>query len=131
MSDEIPVGFSMPRKARPAPALGCVGSGADAQIGLCGSHLHGSGAVRGDGRVPGMLVGDHVVELAQDRGGDGGLCLARKDPGTVAAAVHRVLTDGALRAQLVTAGRARVHDFDLASSQAKLRAVIESVVDGR
>jgi glycosyltransferase involved in cell wall biosynthesis len=60
--------------------------------------------------------------------GDGGLCLRRKDPGTVAAAVHRVLTDDALRQRLVVAGRARVHDFDLASSQAKLRAVIESVI---
>ena len=60
--------------------------------------------------------------------GEGGVCLARKDPGTVAAAVHRVLTDASLRDALVAAGRARVRDFDLASGQAKLRAVIESVV---
>jgi glycosyltransferase involved in cell wall biosynthesis len=60
--------------------------------------------------------------------GAGGLCLPRKDAATVAAAVHRVVTDAALRAQLVAAGHARVRDFDLASGQAKLRTIIESVV---
>jgi glycosyltransferase involved in cell wall biosynthesis len=63
--------------------------------------------------------------------GDGGVCLPRKDPGTVAAAVHRVVTDAPLRAGLVEAGHARVRAFDLASGQAKLRAVIESVVGSR
>jgi glycosyltransferase involved in cell wall biosynthesis len=60
--------------------------------------------------------------------GDGGLCLPAKDPGTVAAAVHRVLTDAALRETLVAAGRRRVRDFDLGASAAKLRTIIESVV---
>jgi glycosyltransferase involved in cell wall biosynthesis len=60
--------------------------------------------------------------------GDGGLCLDRKDPGTFAAAVHRVRTDDALRARLVAAGHARLRDFDLDKGRAKLREIITSVV---
>jgi glycosyltransferase involved in cell wall biosynthesis len=42
-----------------------------------------------------------------------GVLLEDKDPCTVAAAVHRVVTDRALRAALVEAGTRRAHDFDV------------------
>jgi glycosyltransferase involved in cell wall biosynthesis len=60
--------------------------------------------------------------------GDGGLCLPSKSPVTVAAAVHRVLTDAALRESLVAAGHRRVAHFDIEAGRKKLRAIIESVV---
>jgi L-malate glycosyltransferase len=61
--------------------------------------------------------------------GGAGLCLDRKDPGTFAAAVHRAVTDVALRAELVARGRVRLADFDLAKGRAALRSIIESVVN--
>jgi glycosyltransferase involved in cell wall biosynthesis len=45
--------------------------------------------------------------------GDAGLLLPDKDPYVVATAVHRVLTDKRLRAQLVAAGRERMQQFDI------------------
>jgi L-malate glycosyltransferase len=60
--------------------------------------------------------------------GDGGLCLPVKSPELVAAAVHRVLADAHLRGALVAAGHQRVRAFDLTSTKAKLRAVIEQAV---
>ena len=62
--------------------------------------------------------------------GDGGLVLDDKDPAIVAGAVQRVLTDEALRTQLVTAGRRRLDDFSLQRSEAKLRQLIEKLVAG-
>jgi len=45
--------------------------------------------------------------------GAAGVVLHRKEPLTVAAAVARVLGDGALRQRLVDAGTRRLADFDL------------------
>jgi len=60
--------------------------------------------------------------------GDAGLLLDVKDPCTVAAAVDRVVTDTALRAQLVDAGSARLRDFDVDTSRRKLLDAIEPLV---
>lgn len=60
--------------------------------------------------------------------GDGGLCLPDKAPTLVAAAVHRVASDGALRAALVAAGRRRLADFDIAVTRARLVELVEGVV---
>jgi glycosyltransferase involved in cell wall biosynthesis len=59
--------------------------------------------------------------------GEAGLLLDAKDAYTVATAVHRVVTDGDLRAQLVEAGLARLGDFDIAKSRRKLLDAITSV----
>ena len=53
-----------------------------------------------------------------------GVLLEAKDPVTVAAAVHRVLGDVALRDRLVAAGRARASHFTLAASERRFREVI-------
>ena len=45
--------------------------------------------------------------------GDAGLLLETKEPCTVAAAVHRMLTDDAVRSHVVTAGAARAPRFDV------------------
>lgn len=60
--------------------------------------------------------------------GDGGICLPEKSPATLAAAVHRVVSDGGLRDRLVAAGHRRVAHYDIDTSRAKLRDVISSVV---
>jgi len=61
--------------------------------------------------------------------GDGGLLLRSKDAATMAAAVHRVLTDASLRERIVTAGTARVAAFSLDKSKAKLTRAIRELVD--
>lgn len=64
-----------------------------------------------------------------------GLCLPAKDPGTVAAAVHRVVSDGALRGALVDAGRARLAELSLESARRtmaeRLRPVVEEAAQTR
>ena len=60
--------------------------------------------------------------------GDAGICLPSKEPTTVAAAVHRVLSDAPLRQALVAAGHRRVAAYALEHSRAKLRRVIEAAV---
>lgn len=60
--------------------------------------------------------------------GGGGVCLPTKEPTTVAAAVHRVLSDATLRESLIAAGHRRVAHFDIDAGRAKLREVIASVV---
>ena len=54
----------------------------------------------------------------------GGILLTSKDPGTVAAAVDRVLTDAELRLRLIDAGRARAALFTLDRAAARFRQVI-------
>ena len=62
--------------------------------------------------------------------GSGGLLLQQKDPLTVATAVARVMSeDTSLRTQLIGAGHERLGVFDLARSEALLRAAIEGVVE--
>ena len=58
--------------------------------------------------------------------GGAGLVLDRKDPVTVAAAVHRVVSDAALRDRLVAAGYDRLADFALTRTKARFRAVMEA-----
>lgn len=60
--------------------------------------------------------------------GAGGVCLPTKEPATVAAAVHKVLADDAVRTAIVAAGHRRVADFDIEIAKAKLREIITSVV---
>jgi L-malate glycosyltransferase len=62
-----------------------------------------------------------------DTVGPAGLVLEGKEPGRVAAAVRRVLSDGALRARLATAGRARLERFDLQHTGARYVEEIRKV----
>jgi glycosyltransferase involved in cell wall biosynthesis len=56
-----------------------------------------------------------------------GLVVEEKAPVTVAAAVHRVVGDPALRASLVAAGRARLAELSLDHGRARLRDAVESL----
>jgi glycosyltransferase involved in cell wall biosynthesis len=60
---------------------------------------------------------------------DGGICLPTKEPTTLAAAVHRVVSDGALRDGLVAAGRRRLADFDLVASRKRFADAVREVVE--
>ena len=61
--------------------------------------------------------------------GEAGLLLEAKSPSTVAAAVHRVLTDAPLRRHLVARGRRRAADFAPERTAERLREVIGALVD--
>ena len=60
--------------------------------------------------------------------GPAGLALDDKSPATVAAAVHRVLTDAPLRASLVAAGLARIADFALERTSRQLADVVTELL---
>ena len=60
--------------------------------------------------------------------GPAGLVLDDKSPATVAAAVHRVLADGALRASLVAAGTERIADFALERTSRQLADVVTELL---
>jgi glycosyltransferase involved in cell wall biosynthesis len=75
-----------------------------------------------------MHAGVPVVALAEaaipETVGPGGLLLPDSSPTTVATALHRVLTDAALRQRLVAAGRRRVAELTAVDPiDAFLRAV--------
>jgi glycosyltransferase involved in cell wall biosynthesis len=59
--------------------------------------------------------------------GDAGLLLDTKDPWTVAAAAHRVVNDASVRQHLRNAGRARIHEFDLARTAPRFVDAVISV----
>jgi glycosyltransferase involved in cell wall biosynthesis len=82
--------------------------------------------------VEAMELGVPVVALrataVPETIGSGGLLLPSKEPLTVAAAVHRVLTDAALGQRLVEAGHRRARDFRAEKSSAALLAALAPVV---
>jgi len=57
--------------------------------------------------------------------GDGGVLLRTKQPAVVAAAVHRVVTDQAVRGQLTAAGERRLQRFTLARTRARWLDVLD------
>jgi glycosyltransferase involved in cell wall biosynthesis len=62
--------------------------------------------------------------------GDAGVLLSRRDPAYVAAAVHELLSDEAVRRHFVEAGKRRVTNFDLDSARAAFKSAILHAVDG-
>jgi glycosyltransferase involved in cell wall biosynthesis len=76
-------------------------------------------------RLPVVAFGSTAVP---ETVGAGGLVLPDKSPATVAAAVRRVVTDPALRDQLVAAGVRRVEDFDLATNRRRFADLVAQVV---
>lgn len=59
--------------------------------------------------------------------GDAGVLLPSKQPSTVAAAVHRVLSDPSLRDALVAAGTARLEQFTLARTRDRWAEVLRAI----
>jgi glycosyltransferase involved in cell wall biosynthesis len=75
-------------------------------------------------RLPIVAFGAAAVPETLD---GAGVVLERKDPLTVAAAVHRVLDDAALRSALVGAGERRLSDFALERTRARWLEVLEGL----
>jgi glycosyltransferase involved in cell wall biosynthesis len=61
--------------------------------------------------------------------GDAGVLLPEKDPAVVAAAVHALCSDGAVRAALVDRGRARAATLSLEHAREAFRAAVSRIVD--
>jgi len=59
---------------------------------------------------------------------DAGIVLASKSPALVAAAVHRAVSDEALRIHLAAAGRRRLADFTLARTRERFTAALSPLV---
>jgi glycosyltransferase involved in cell wall biosynthesis len=59
--------------------------------------------------------------------GDAGVLLACKRPATVAAAVHRVLSDDGVRSALLAAGTARLDTFTLPRTRARWLEVLRGL----
>ena len=84
--------------------------------------------------VEAMHHGVPVVALAAaavpETAGDAGLLVDSSDPAVLAAAVHSVFSDPALRARLVRAGRRRAAELSLERSRETMRLVLERWIDG-
>jgi glycosyltransferase involved in cell wall biosynthesis len=78
-------------------------------------------------RLP--VVGFATTAVPETMAG-AGLVLPAKDPVTVAAAVHRLLSDAGHRERMVAAGLARLADFDLERTRKILVAAVEDLVAG-
>jgi glycosyltransferase involved in cell wall biosynthesis len=61
--------------------------------------------------------------------GGAGVCLASKEPTVFATAVHHVLVDPVLRAELVEAGTRRLADFDLATNRRRMAEAIAGALE--
>ena len=77
-------------------------------------------------RVPVIAFGSTAVPETL---GDGGICLPSKEPTTVAAAVHRVVSDPTLRAALADAGSTRLAQFDLVANKQRFADAVRAVVE--
>ena len=60
--------------------------------------------------------------------GAGGICLSTKEPARVAAAVHRVLSDAAVRDALTAAGHRQLATFDLAVTRQRMLDALAPLV---
>jgi glycosyltransferase involved in cell wall biosynthesis len=76
----------------------------------------------------GVPVVAYGVTAVPETLGDAGICLRDKQPTTVAAAVHRVLTDEALRTALATGAQERLAAMALPRSREVMTAALRSVV---
>jgi glycosyltransferase involved in cell wall biosynthesis len=76
-------------------------------------------------RLPVLAYGSSAIPETVD---GAGLVLADKSPATVAAAVHRVLTDDVVRTSLVDAGHRRLTEFALPRTRAAFQAAIETLL---
>lgn len=82
--------------------------------------------------VEAMAAGTPVVAFAAaalpETVASGGVLLADKDPWRVAATVHRIVADGALRRWLVGRGHARVDELDIGVARTRLSSVLGELV---
>ena len=78
----------------------------------------------------GLPVVAYAAAAVPETLGGAGLLLPAKDPATVAAACHRVVTDRLLRERFATAGRARLARFSLDRTEAGMLESLRPVLEG-
>lgn len=109
----------------PSAVLGAHFRAAD--VFVCLSDHEGFGVPLLEAMHHGVPVVAYGASAVPETLGRGGLVLDDKSPLTVAAAVHRVVADAALRRGLVAAGAGRVAELTLDHARARLRAAVESL----
>lgn len=110
----------------PAPALEAYYRAADVYVGASeheGFYLPLLEAMARD-----LPVVAHRAGAAPETAG-GAALLVDKTPARLAAAANRVVNDADLRDALIARGRARVADFDVERTKARIREAIERAVD--
>jgi glycosyltransferase involved in cell wall biosynthesis len=106
-------------------ALAAYFAAADVYLSL--SEHEGFGVPLIEAMTAGVPVVARAAGAVGETAGDAALLLTRRDPSYVAAALHRISTDHALRQHLVAAGRQRVHELNLDAVTPQLVAAIASV----
>ena len=77
------------------------------------------------GGIPVVTYGSSAIP---ETVGEAGVVLPSKEPALVAAAVHRVVGDPALRDRMVAAGRARAAEFSLARTKGQFASAMAAVL---
>jgi glycosyltransferase involved in cell wall biosynthesis len=102
-----------------------------ADVFVCASDHEGFCVPLAEAMGHGIPIVAYGVTAVPGTVGEAGLLLPDKSPVRFAAAVGRVLADGALRLHLSAAGRARAAAFDLGRSQAHFVSLVQQVVGAR
>jgi len=102
-----------------------------ADVLVCCSEHEGFCAPLLEGMRHGVPIVAYSVAAVPETVRDAGVLLDSKEPGLVAAAVHRVLSDRDVRATLVDRGRARFAEFTLEGARASFAAAVETAIGAR
>jgi glycosyltransferase involved in cell wall biosynthesis len=95
---------------------------------VCASDHEGFCVPLAEAMGHGIPIVAYGVTAVPETVGDAGLLLADKSPLRFAAAVGRILGDGALRAHLTATGLARAGGFDLADSQRRFVSLVQQAI---
>jgi glycosyltransferase involved in cell wall biosynthesis len=101
-----------------------------ADVFVCLSDHEGFCAPVIESMARGLPVVAHAAAALPSTVGDGGVLLSDKDPALVAAAVHELLSDAAIRAGLIARGHERASELSLDGARVAFRTAISRVVDG-
>ena len=102
---------------------------ADADIFVCLSEHEGFCIPLLEAMRSGLPIVAYAAGAVPETLGDAGVLLDSKRPSVVAAAVHRVLTDGQLADRLVAAGHRRLGAFSPSSTRARFVEVLGALDD--
>jgi glycosyltransferase involved in cell wall biosynthesis len=95
-----------------------------ADVFVSASEHEGLGVPRLEAMYHGVPVVAYGATAVAETVGDAGIVLDAKAPSTLASAVHRAVTDAAVRDDLIAAGRRRLRDFDLDITRRRLVEVL-------
>lgn len=94
------------------------------------SEHEGFGAPLLEAMHAGLPIVAYASTAVPETVGDAAVLVDDKDPVLMAGAIHRVVTDAALRAHLVEAGRRRLAEMSLEHGRARMRQSLEAAFGG-